>query len=130
SSSKPNLQQIPRDSRYRKCFRAPEGRCLARADFSQVELRIAARITGDPAMVGAFQRGADLHTLTAQRLTGKQEVTKQERQLAKPINFGLIYGMSDKGLRAIALTDYGLELSQEEARRYRQAFFEAYPGIK
>jgi DNA polymerase-1 len=130
SSSQPNLQQIPRATAYRQCFRPREGCVLVKADYSQIELRIAAKISGDQAMIDAYLRGEDLHTLTAQRLTGKQVVSKQERQLAKPVNFGLIYGMSIEGLRATARTDYGLDLSQEDASRYRQAFFEAYPGVK
>jgi DNA polymerase I-like protein with 3'-5' exonuclease and polymerase domains len=130
SSSRPNLQQIPRDPRYRKCFRPPEGRVLMKADYSQIELRIAAKIANEQAMIDAYRRGEDLHALTAQCITGKQEVTREERQLAKPVNFGLIYGMSTEGLRTTARTDYGLDISQEDARRYREAFFAAYPGIK
>jgi DNA polymerase-1 len=125
SSATPSLQQIPREASYRRCFRASEGRVLVKADYSQIELRLAAKIADDRAMINAYLRGDDLHTLTAQRITGKQGVTKQERQLAKQVNFGLIYGMIVEGLRKTARCDFGLDLSQEDARRYCQAFFAA-----
>ena len=88
----PNLQQLPRDPRYRRCFIAPPGRVLVKADYSQIELRIAAKITGDTRMLAAYQKGEDLHTLTARALLGKTDVTKADRQLAKAVNFGLLYG--------------------------------------
>jgi DNA polymerase-1 len=130
SSASPNLQNLPRDSRYRRCFVAPPGRVLVKADYSQVELRIAAKVSADAVMTGAYRRGDDLHTLTAQGMTGKDSVTKEERQLAKPANFGLIYGLGVPSLRRKAKTDYGLDLSEADARRYRDAFFRAYPGIR
>ena len=129
SSKNPNLQNLPRDPRYRRCFVAPPGRVLVKADYSQVELRIAAKVSGDKAMIDAYRRDDDLHTLTAKGMTGKDTVTKEERQLAKPVNFGLIYGLGVPSLRRKAKTDYGLDLSEADARRYRNAFFRAYPGI-
>jgi DNA polymerase-1 len=128
--AKPNLQNLPTDPRYRACFRAPEGRVLVRADFSQIELRIAAKIARERAMLEAFRTGVDLHTLTAQRLLSLEEVSKEQRKLAKAANFGLLYGMGAKGFRAYAKSDYGLELSPEEAERYHRAFFDAYPGLR
>jgi DNA polymerase I-like protein with 3'-5' exonuclease and polymerase domains len=74
SCSEPNLQQVPRDLRYRRCFAAPAGRVLVKADYSQLQLRIAAKVSGDEAMLDAYARGEDLHTLTARKLTGKEEV--------------------------------------------------------
>jgi DNA polymerase-1 len=129
SCSNPNLQQVPRDPRYRRCFRAPEGRVLVKADYSQLQLRIAAKIAGETKMLDAYQRGDDLHTLTARQLTGKAEVSKADRQLAKAVNFGLLFGLGAKGLRAYARSNYGLDLTEEEAARYRRAFFESYPGL-
>ena len=126
----PNLQNLPADSRYRACFKAPEDRVLVRADFSQIELRIAAKVAKDKAMREAFCKGADLHTLTARRLLNLEEVTKEQRKLAKAANFGLLYGMGANGFRAYAKSDYGLDLSEEEATRYRRAFFDAYPGLR
>jgi DNA polymerase-1 len=129
SCSSPNLQQVPRDPRYRRCFVAPPGRVLVKADYSQLQLRIAARIAGDEAMLDAYARGEDLHTRTARQLTGKAEVSKADRQLAKAVNFGLLFGLGAKGLRGYARSNYGLDLSEAEAQRYRQAFFAAYPGL-
>jgi DNA polymerase-1 len=128
SCRSPNMQQLPRGD-YRRCVRAPEGRVLVKADYSQIELRIAAKITSDPAMLDAYRQGLDLHTLTARQLLGKQEVTKADRQIAKSANFGLLYGMGAKGYRMYARTNYGLEMTEAEAARYRQAFFAAYPGL-
>jgi DNA polymerase I-like protein with 3'-5' exonuclease and polymerase domains len=128
--TKPNLQNLPRDKRYRRCFVAPDGRVLVKADYSQIELRIGAKVSGDKAMLDAYHRGIDLHTLTAQRVLGITDVTKEHRQLAKAVNFGLLYGMGAKGFRLYALANYGLHLTDEEAGRYRNAFFAAYPGLR
>src|SRR5262249_39811331 len=92
-------------------------------------LRIAAKMSGDAAMLDAYARGLDLHTLTARKMLGREEVTPGERKLAKPVNFGLIYGLSARGLRAKAKAEDGLDLTAEQADGYRQAFFAAYPGI-
>jgi DNA polymerase I-like protein with 3'-5' exonuclease and polymerase domains len=126
----PNLQNLPRNERYRQCFVAPDGRVLVKGDYSQIELRIAARVSGDPAMLDAYLAGQDLHALTAQRVLGVAEVTKEQRQLSKAINFGLLYGMGVKGFRAYAQAQYGLRLTEAEAGRYRDAFFAAYPGLR
>jgi DNA polymerase I len=129
SSSAPNLQNLPGDERYRRCFRAPADRVLIRADYSQIELRIAARISGDKALLEAYRTGQDVHTLTARRMTGKQDVTPAERKLAKPVNFGLIYGLSAKTLRRKALAEYGVNMSEADADRYKAAFFRTYAGV-
>jgi DNA polymerase I-like protein with 3'-5' exonuclease and polymerase domains len=126
---KPNLQNLPRGLAYRQCFRGPDGRVLVKADYSQIELRIAAKITKDAAMLDAYTKGLDLHTLTAQRLLGKNDVTKADRQIAKSANFGLLYGMGAERYREYAKTDYGLELTVDQAAEYRRAFFQAYPGL-
>ncbi len=129
SCQDPNLQQVPRDPRYRACFTAPPGRVLVKADHSQIQLRIAAKIANEKAMLDAYARGDDLHTLTAQRVLGKQDVTKADRQLAKAVNFGLLFGLGARGFRLYARSNYGLTLTEQEAARYRQAFFDAYPGL-
>jgi DNA polymerase-1 len=129
ASRSPNLQNLPGDLRYRACFRAPEGRALVKADYSQIELRITAKITGDRAMCDAYARGDDLHKLTARRMLGKSDVSDAERKLAKPVNFGLIYGQGAPSLRKKAKAEYGLDLTLAEARRYRQAFFAGYPSV-
>jgi DNA polymerase I len=114
----------------RSYIRAPEGRVFVIADYSQIELRIAAKISGDTEMLFAYTEGRDLHTLTAQSLTGRHDVNKDDRKLAKAVNFGLLYGMGTKGLQAYALRSYGVEMSLEEATLYRTRFFETYPGLK
>jgi DNA polymerase-1 len=128
SSGSPNLQNVPRGL-HRRCFRAPPGRALVKADYSQIELRIAAKMANETRMIDAYRRGDDLHTLTARQITGKPEVSKEERQLAKPVNFGLIYGLGALSLVAKAKSEYGAELSLDHAQEYRRAFFAAWPGI-
>jgi DNA polymerase I-like protein with 3'-5' exonuclease and polymerase domains len=128
SCSDPNMQQLPR-GKHRRCVVAPPGRALVKADYSQIELRIAAKVSGDKAMLEAYRRGDDLHTRTARAVLGIEEVTKQHRQLAKALNFGLLYGMGAKGFRQYAGSQYGLDLSEAEAGRYRDAFFRSYPGL-
>jgi DNA polymerase-1 len=129
SCSAPNLQNLPRGAAYRKCFRAPASRVLVKADYSQIELRIAAKITGDEAMLEAYRSGADLHTLTAQRVLGLEWVNKEQRQLAKALNFGLLFGMSAKTFRDYAKSNYDVDLTLKDATAYRDAFFKAYPGL-
>jgi DNA polymerase I-like protein with 3'-5' exonuclease and polymerase domains len=128
SCSDPNMQQLPRGD-YRRCVAAPPGRVLVKADYSQIELRIAAKISGDAALLDAYHRGEDLHARTARNVLGIEDVTKQHRQLAKALNFGLLYGMGARGFRLYAKSQYGLDLSEDEARRYRDAFFQTYPGL-
>jgi DNA polymerase-1 len=126
----PNLQNIPRSGPLRSYIRAPEGRVFVIADYSQIELRIAAKISGDTEMLSAYSEGRDLHTLTAQSLIGREEVTKDDRKLAKAVNFGLLYGMGATGLQSYALKSYGVEMSLKEASLYRRRFFQTYHGLK
>src|SRR5215211_3410855 len=123
----PNLQNIPRTGPHRSYIRAPEGRVFVIADYSKIELRIAAKISGDKEMLGAYAEGQDLHTLTAQNLTGRTDVKKDDRELAKAVNFGLLYGMGARGLQSYALRSYGVEMGLEEATLYRRRFFQTYP---
>ena len=127
----PNIQQIPRDSEFRACFAAPPGRKLILADYSQIELRVAAQISGDTRMISAYQQGEDLHLLTASLVAHKPiaEITPQERQAAKAVNFGLIFGMGAPGLQQYAQQNYGVEMSLEQATAFRERFFQAYTGI-
>jgi DNA polymerase-1 len=124
----PNMKQLPRGE-HRRCVRPPAGKILVKADYSQIELRIAALVADERRMVEAFRRGEDLHVLTAQRVLGIKEVTKAQRQLAKAVNFGLLYGMGAKGFQVYARSNYGVAMTPEEARSYRNAFFRAYPGL-
>jgi DNA polymerase-1 len=127
----PNVQQIPRDSEFRACFAAPPGRKLILADYSQIELRVAAQISGDARMISAYQKGEDLHLLTASLVANKpmEEITSRERQAAKAVNFGLIFGMGAPGLKQYAQQNYGVEMSLEQATEFRERFFKSYTGI-
>jgi DNA polymerase-1 len=130
SCSGPNLQQLPRDPGARHCFIAPPGRALIKADWSQLHLRLIAHVAPEPAMRAAFQSGQDLHTLTARRITGKEEVGKEDRQTAKVAAFGLCYGMGAETFQRYALSNYGLTLTAAEAKAIRNAFFGAYSGLR
>jgi DNA polymerase-1 len=131
SCSRPNLMQIPRDPAYRACFRPPAGRVLVKADYSQIELRIAAELAGDERLMEAFADGVDVHALTAAAVVGGElgAVTKQARSAAKALNFGLVYGMGATTLQGHARTQYGVTLSDDEAVAFRARFFETYRGI-
>jgi DNA polymerase I len=128
----PNLQNIPRESAYRACFRPAAGRCLVKADYSQIELRIVAQVSQDAALLQAYQAGADVHVRTAAALMNvpEEQVTKAQRQLAKACDFGLLYGMGAPRLRDYAATAYGVTLSEVEAQTFREKFFQAYPGLR
>lgn len=130
SCEKPNLQQLPRDPAYRRAVAAPPGRCLVRADYSQIELRIAAEIAPDPRMAGAYIAGRDLHELTARLVLNVEgPLPPGARQTAKAVNFGLIYGMSPEGLRRYAAWMFGVRLSESEACSFHRRFFQTYAGI-
>jgi DNA polymerase-1 len=100
-----------------------------KADYSQIELRIAAKVSGDEALLEAYAGGDDLHTRTARRVLGARQVTKKDRQVAKALNFGLLYGMGAKRFRDYAKSEYDLDLTLEDAEHCRAAFFQAYPGL-
>lgn len=127
SCSKPNLQNIPRDSEFRSCFTAPPGRKIVTADYSGCELRILAELSQDPAFIEAFRKNEDLHAMVARRMF-RVPVSKQEnrelRDRAKVINFGLAYGM---GAQALAAT---LGTSAREAESLLHDYFHMFPRIK
>ncbi len=130
SSSDPNLQNIPVRTELgravRAAFIAPEGHLLLGCDYSQVELRLLAHFSKDPELMGAFHRGEDVHASTAAAIFGipLAQVTSDQRAMAKTINFGLMYGMSDYGLAART------ELSVPEAREFINAYFTRFQGVK
>ena len=126
-----NMQQVPRDTFIRGIFGAPPGRAFVEADFSQVELRLAAFLAREQQMLHLYATGIDLHLATAARTTGKplSKVTKEERKKAKPVNFGFLYGMSAAKFVLTAWQNYGIRFSHEEAEATRGAFFEAYPDL-
>jgi len=130
SSTDPNLQNIPirteEGRRIRKAFVAPEGQLILAADYSQIELRIMAHLSGDAGLVKAFGEDRDIHRATAAEVFGLAEdaVTADQRRSAKAINFGLMYGMSAFGLAK------QLDISRGEAQEYVDLYFERYPGVK
>ena len=119
---KPNLQQVPRDEQFRAAVVAPEGWVLIDADFSQMELRLAAVVAQDKNMMQAFIDGKDLHTATADALGC-------DRQIAKSANFGLLYGSGAKGLRNYA-AGMGVQITLAEARDVREKWLNTYYGIR
>lgn len=131
SCSSPNLQNVPKGSEFRNLFIAPEGHVLVDCDLSGIELRIMAWLSRDPTMVNAFNENLDLHRITAAAVSGKtvEEIAKPERQMAKAINFGLIYGMGAETFQLHAKDNYGTEFTLEEAERARNIFFQTYPKI-
>jgi len=130
ASKSPNLQNIP--SQLRDLFKSPQNKKLIVADFSQIELRIATEYVDDETMIKAFQEGKDLHRYTASLLTGKDynQISKEERQLAKAINFGLIYGISPSSLMEYAKNNYGIEITLKEAQQFHEKFFSIYKNFK
>ena len=131
TSKNPNLQSIARGE-IREAFTAPDGRRLIVADYSQIELRAAAAIAGEPRMIEAYRAGADLHRLTAAAVLKKQEcdVTKEDRQLAKAVNFGLLYGQYSAGLVRYAAASYGVTMDEAQAGVIREAFFNNYTHLR
>lgn len=130
SCAEPNCQNLPRDPRYRAAIQAPPGSVLVKADYSQIELRIAAAYSGDVRMLDAYRTGVDIHRLTAQQIMRVSEVGKQDRQVAKALNFGLLYGMGSRSLRVNARLGYGVDISQAEAAHYRAEWLQTYAGIR
>lgn len=124
------MQQIPRDKRYRACFVPEDGKIYVVADLSQIELRAVAEIANEEKMLSIFDKNGDIHTATAQSLSKKEKVSKKERQAAKPVNFGLVYGMGAEKLASYAKTEYGVDMSVEEAERNREVYFKTYPGLE
>lgn len=129
SSTEPNLQNIPIRSeegrRIRQAFIAPTGKKILAIDYSQIELRIMAHLSGDKALLDAFAKGLDVHKATAAEVFGVtlDEVSSEQRRQAKAVNFGLIYGMSAFGLAK------QLGISRSDAQSYVNRYFERFPGV-
>jgi DNA polymerase-1 len=130
SSSEPNLQNIPIKGewggRIRAAFVAAPGWVLLSADYNQIELRILTHLSRDPVLIGAYARGDDVHTTTAMEIFGLPagQITKDMRRVAKTVNFGIIYGISPFGLSS------QLGISNQEAKRYIEAYFARFQGVK
>lgn len=127
----PNVQNPPRDTSFRQLFCAEPGRALVAADFSQIELRVAALLSEDPRMLEAYANGEDLHRVTAAAIAGVNinEVTPQQRQAAKAVNFGNLYQQRPKGLAGYAKSSYGVDMNPTEAAHAQAKFFRAYPRL-
>lgn len=129
SSTEPNLQNIPirteEGRRVRQAFTAPEGYQILAIDYSQIELRIMAHLSGDKQLLDAFAKGRDIHKATASEVFGValDEVTSDQRRSAKAVNFGLIYGMSAFGLAR------QLDIPRHDAQTYMDKYFERFPGV-
>ena len=132
SSSKPNMQNAPRSDDFRAIFRPASGRVFVVADWSCMEVRAAAEESGDQAMLQVFADGNDFHKATAARMSGNpiDKITHEERQAAKPLAFGLLYGMGVAALADYAYNSYGIKLTLTEADERRNAFFRAYPQFR
>lgn len=131
TAKEPNIQQMPRDSKIRSCFVAPPNHKLVIADYSQFQIRIGAEISEDTTLIEAIENDMDLHTLTASLILGKplDAVTKQDRQIAKTVNFGILFGLGAKSLAVNLRVDYGIEVSEEEAKAFIDKFFANYKGL-
>ncbi len=125
SCSKPNIQQIPHEEAYRRCFRAPDGRKLIIADYSQVELRILAEFSKDQNFIKAFVSGEDFHTTTAAQVFNvkPEEVTSDQRSFAKRLNFGVVYGIGSQ--RFALMTG----LTQSDSENIMRRYFATYRGL-
>jgi DNA polymerase-1 len=130
SSNEPNLQNIPirtaEGRRVREAFVAPPGHVIASADYSQIELRIMAHLSGDDALLKAFALGQDVHRATAAEVFGlaPEQVSSEQRRYAKVINFGLIYGMSSYGLAK------ALGIDNTAAKNYIDRYFQRFAGVR
>ena len=132
SCAGPNLQQVPRSQLFRSLFPARKGWTMVVADYSQVELRVAADLSQEPAMMDAINRGMDLHTTTACLMLNKDpnEIEKAERQSAKIANFGLLFGAGAATLLKQAIAQYGVEWTEDEAKTIVKQWHAAYPGLR
>jgi DNA polymerase-1 len=130
SSSEPNLQNIPIRGewgrRIREAFVAEQGKLILSADYSQIELRILAHLSGDRKLIDAFLSGVDIHTRTASEIFGvpTDKVTPEMRRVAKTVNFGVVYGISPYGLSE------ALNIARDDAKRYIDGYFAGHPGVK
>lgn len=134
SCTDPNLQQVPRDPIIRNLVGAPEGWSVVEIDYSQAELRIAAIMSGDETMTRIYQTGGDIHTHTYEMITGEKVsddkyIRKEQRKKAKAVNFGFVYGMGWKKFKLYARDNYGVDLTDKEAKQWREKFFDTYHSL-
>jgi DNA polymerase-1 len=132
SCTDPPVQGTPRGPKYRSAFHAPEGYVLVKADYNQIDLRVAAEWAPDDTLIRAYQEGADVHRLTASRVRGvdPSAVSSEDRQAAKATNFGFAYGMGIARLIDQARAEHGVTFTRAQAQQFRSGFFSLYRGIK
>ncbi len=132
SVSSPNTQQVPRHDDFRALFIPPVGKLLISADYSQIELVVAALLANDQAMLEVYRHRGDLHRATAAAIAGitPGEVTPEQRQAAKAVNFGNLYGQGPASLAETAFLDYQVPMTIDQARQALQRFDQAYPALK
>ena len=125
------MQNIPRNKDIKKMFIAKPGFKIINVDASQAELRVGGSIANERNMIKAYNEGADIHSLTASKVLNKDisKVTADDRQKAKGVNFGFLYGSSAEGFKGYAESTYGLKLSLEECNKFRRRYFESYPDL-
>lgn len=129
SCSNPNIQQVPREKAIRSLITArDDDHVFVEIDYSQIELRVAAHLSGDREMLKAYTAGEDLHKRTAQMVSGSDDISYEARTKAKAINFGLLYGMSPATLAESSLLQYGAAMSLKEAEDYSNNFYKLYKG--
>ena len=131
SCQEPNLSNIPKIPKIRNCFAASDGYLLVDADYSQIELRLAATRMNVPTLIEAFIKGEDIHALTASYIydCNLEELTAQQRKLGKILNLGLIYGMGAEKFRLNAAKKFGVYLTAARSKELREMFFALYPEI-
>ena len=129
SCNSPNLQQVPRTKDIRGLFSGAPGMILFEADYSQLELRIAAHYANDKTMLNIYLHDGDIHTETAKLFTNGREPTKEERGKAKAVNFGFLYGMQAKKFVKYALDSYGQVFTLDEAKHIRDLYFAKYARL-
>ena len=125
------LHQVPRDALIRSIITAPEGWTFVVADYSQIELRMVAHVSNDSRMKMVFQTGGDIHSTTASGILGKPQdkLTKEERKMAKAVNFGYVFSMGWKKFKIYARDNYGVDVTDKEAESHRKRFFETYSAL-
>jgi DNA polymerase-1 len=136
SSDQPNIQNVPRKKEFRSVFGGEPGYTWVKADYSQIELRLAAWLANEPTMLEAYETGEDLHALTARTILGVDDVTAEikegtsARDVGKILNFGLLYGAGPTTLRYIARTNYNVFFNAAEATELREQFFRRYAALE
>lgn len=132
SASRPNVQGLPREPEFRALFVPEPDHVFVRADYNQMQLRIAGLLSGDAKLLAAFESEHDVHKLTAARVLGKKvkDLEPGDRNKAKAIGFGILFGMGAKSLQTYARSNYNAVMSVEEAELIRERFLEAYPDLR